>query len=49
VPNWRMMLARGLEAGDDVERVNGALRSGRPIGAASWLSGLDNRRLAARR
>lgn len=33
VPNWRAMLARGLEASDEQVRVEQALRSGRPLGA----------------
>lgn len=32
VANWRAMLERGLEAGDEDERVDQALRSGRPLG-----------------
>lgn len=36
VPNWRAMLARGLEAADDDERIARAMRSGRPLGAGIW-------------
>lgn len=35
VPNWRAMLARGLEAGEEDARVEQALRSGRPLGAVA--------------
>jgi putative transposase len=40
VANWRAMLARGLEAGDEAEGVERALISGRPRGGASWLAAL---------
>jgi len=43
VPNWRAMLARGLEAADEEERIAAALRSGRPLGAGSWLEGQNER------
>jgi putative transposase len=33
VPNWRSMLARGLEAGEENAVIELALRSGRPLGA----------------
>lgn len=36
VPDWRAMLARGLEAGDETERIERALRTGRPLGSAAW-------------
>ncbi len=35
VPDWRAMLARGLEAGDERERIAQAIRAGRPLGAAA--------------
>jgi len=35
VANWRAMLERGLEAGEDGERIEGALRTGRPLGAVA--------------
>ena len=40
VPNWRAMLARGLDAGEDpeAEAVERALLSGRPRAAAAWLA-----------
>ena len=38
VPNWRAMLARGLEAADEDERIARATRSGRPLGARDWLA-----------
>lgn len=37
VRNWRAMLARGLEAADEDERIEAAVRSGRPLGARAWL------------
>lgn len=37
VPNWRAMLARGLEAGDEEERISAAIKAGRPVGEADWL------------
>lgn len=43
VPNWRAMLARGLEAGDADEAIERALRSGGPIGAPPWLATLADR------
>jgi len=47
VPNWRAMLARGLEAGEeaDEDRIELALRSGRPTGSRAWRIGLDLARL----
>lgn len=36
VANWRAMLGRGLEAGDEAERIERALRSGRPLGSPAW-------------
>lgn len=39
VPNWRAMLARGLEAGDEDSRVERALRSGRPLGGPDRKEG----------
>ncbi len=38
VPNWRAMLARGLEAGEEDEAIERALRSGRPLGAVAGAS-----------
>jgi len=38
VPDWRAMLARGLEAGDEEERMALAIKAGRPVGAADWLA-----------
>lgn len=38
VPNWRAMLARGLEASAENEQVEQALRTGRPIGETAWLA-----------
>lgn len=35
LPNWSAMLAEGLEA---AEQVDSALLTGRPLGAAQWLS-----------
>lgn len=43
VRNWRAMLERGLEAGDEDERISRALRSGRPLGTESWLKALSER------
>lgn len=43
VPDWRAMLARGLEAADEEERVARALRTGRPLGGAAWLRTLSER------
>ncbi|HET9811371.1 MAG TPA: hypothetical protein VFP53_06695 [Sphingomicrobium sp.] len=40
LPNWRAMLARGLEAADEVERVEKALEQGRPAGDEAWLERL---------
>ncbi len=37
VPNWRAMLARGLEASDEEERISAAIKAGRPVGGAGWL------------
>ena len=42
VPNWRAMLARGLEAGEEDEAVERGLRSGRPIGDAAWLESVGH-------
>ncbi|MBO9698139.1 MAG: transposase [Sphingopyxis sp.] len=40
IPNWRAMLAKGLEAAeDDAEAVEAALLSGRPRAAPAWLAG----------
>lgn len=43
VPDWGAMLARGLEAGDEDERIARAMRSGRPVGAGDWLARLTER------
>lgn len=43
VRNWRAMLARGLEAGDEAERVERALRTGRPLGSPDWQRALAER------
>lgn len=43
LPDWRAMLARGLEAGDEAERIERALRSGRPLGEPAWLKALAER------
>lgn len=40
VPDWRAMLRRGLEAGDEPARIEAALRAERPIGTAAWLARL---------
>jgi putative transposase len=40
VPDWRAMLRRGLEAGNEAERVEAALRAERPVGASAWLAEL---------
>ncbi|HEY0131162.1 MAG TPA: transposase [Allosphingosinicella sp.] len=40
VPDWKAMLARGLEAGDEAERVELSLRTGRPLGSREWLRAL---------
>ncbi|HEU0097891.1 MAG TPA: transposase [Allosphingosinicella sp.] len=40
VPDWRAMLARGLEAGDEAERVERALRTGQPLGSMGWRRAL---------
>ena len=40
VPDWRAMLARGLEAGDGRERIERALRTGRPLGSPAWSRAL---------
>lgn len=37
IANWSAMLARGLEAADEAETVEQAMRSGRPLGGAAWL------------
>jgi putative transposase len=47
VADWRAMLARGLEAGDERERIAAALRSGRPLGSAAWRQALVDRGLPA--
>ena len=44
VPDWSAMLERGLEAADEAERIERALRSGRPAGAVSWLRTLAETR-----
>lgn len=49
VPNWRAMLAHGLEAGDSDEQVERALRCGRPIGEAAWRRSLPGWRGEARK
>lgn len=39
IPNWRAMLAKGLEAAEEEEQVvEAALLSGRPRAAAAWLA-----------
>lgn len=43
VRNWRAMLARGLEAGDEEATLEQAIRSGRPVGTAAWLDALAER------
>lgn len=43
VPNWRAMLARGLEAADEDVRIEATLRSGRPLGAEAWLKAQGDR------
>jgi putative transposase len=40
VPDWRAMLARGLDAGDETERIERALRTGRPLGSPAWRRAL---------
>jgi len=40
VANWSAMLARGLEAADEEDAIERALRSGRPVGSPVWLRGL---------
>jgi putative transposase len=40
VPDWRAMLARGLEAADEAERIERALRTGRPLGSPAWRQAL---------
>lgn len=47
VANWRAMLARGLEAGDERALIAAAIRSGRPLGSAAWLQALVDRGLPA--
>jgi len=42
IPNWPAMLARGLEAGEE-ERIEQAVRRGRPLGAPAWLEALAAR------
>lgn len=44
VPNWRAMLARGLEAADEREPIEQALRSGRPLGSLSGALSAPPRR-----
>ena len=41
VANWRAMLERGLEAGDEA-RIDEAMRSGRPAGAPAWREALGD-------
>ena len=43
VANWRAMLERGLEAADEGERIEGALRAGRPLGAGPGAAALPRR------
>jgi putative transposase len=40
VPEWRSMLELGLEAGDETDRIERALRTGWPLGEAAWLRAL---------
>lgn len=40
IANWRAMLARGLEAADEVTEVEHASRSGLPLGRDEWRSSL---------
>ena len=47
VANWRAMLARGLEAADERERIAASIRSGRPLGSPAWLQALVARGLPA--
>jgi len=55
VPNWRAMLARGLEAAEEEERapIEQALLSGQPLGTPAWLAThadrLDGRAMPGRR
>lgn len=48
VPDWRAMLAWGLEAGDEAERIARAIVSGRPQGREPWLGELRERGLSDR-
>ncbi len=41
VANWRAMLALGLEAADWDEKVEVALRSGRPLAEPAWLENMN--------
>lgn len=41
VPNWRAMLARGLEAGEAGATIERALMTGRPLGGDDWLRALE--------
>lgn len=43
VANWRAMLGRGFEAADEGERIEGALRAGRPLGAVPGAAALPRR------
>lgn len=43
IANWRAMLARGLEAADEVEAIDAASRSGLPLGAPTWRAALAQR------
>lgn len=38
IRNWRAYLADGVEAADRDDAIEGALRSGRPIGSADWVA-----------
>ncbi len=40
VANWRAMLSRGLETADEAERIERALRTGRPLGSPAWRRAL---------
>lgn len=40
VPDWQALLERGLEAADETERIEAAMRSGRPVGGRPWLTRL---------
>lgn len=45
VPNWRAMLALGLEAGElpDSDTIEARLRTGRPLAAADWVEAMAER------